>query len=196
MATFFPHRSFTEKDKKIFFHRQKRGPTYEVTWAEREQITSLMHRLHFLMATVVFGFALVLAVVIVFLPIILDMSFGIALVLLLLMGMASLAPFLLMVKFHLDFQKDVRKILGDRLAVEFSFPKAPPQTRAEAKRENFLRFVVVFLLGTAITALGLTMLFGSDFLPFRMKLIWTMDLITGLGLLIVGFIGLALRYKD
>ena len=212
MATFFPSRAFVKKNGKIYFFRAKRGPTYEVTEAEKEAIIALTHKLHWKMAGIIASAFSGFGIFILFLPQILTLTFDLALAIMIALILASLAPLGLTLRFHLTHQKQIRGVLGKKTSIEFSMKKTsekepevrknrPPQKNFRLmeilqKRERKTRFFWVFFLGIIITSVGITMLISIEEPSTKMIFIWVLNLMTGIGLLLVGFLGLGYRLKD
>ncbi|MHA1544052.1 MAG: hypothetical protein ACTSU8_02850, partial [Alphaproteobacteria bacterium] len=77
----------------------------------------------------------------------------------------------------------------------------PPQKKFKLmdivqKRQRKTRFFWIFFLGIVISAVGVTMLVSIEEPSTKMIFIWVLNLMTGLGLLLVGFIGLGYRWSD
>ncbi len=219
MATFFPSRSFFENGGKIYFLRGRTGPTYVVTPNEKARIIRATRNLHLKMAAVIAGAFGGFGIFVVFLPEILDLPFNVAMVIMVVLTLGSLVPLGLTLRFHLTLQNQIRGILGTKNAVEFDFRKdtgrmpekaknepektesPPPKKRLTLmdivrKRERKARFFWVFFLGVVITSVGVTMLFGVEELTTKQFFIWVVWLMTGLGLLLVGMLGIIYRLKD
>lgn len=212
MATFFPRRAFVKKKGKIYFFRGKNGPTYAVTEAEKKAIIALTHKLHWKMAGIITLAFSGFGIFILFLPQILTLTFDLALAIMIALILASLAPLGLTLRFHLTHQKQIRGVLGKKTSIEFRMKKLqekepevrkkmPPQKDFRLmeilrKRERQTRFFWVFFLGIAITAVGITMLISIEEPSTKMIFIWVLNLMTGVGLLLVGFLGLGYRLKD
>ncbi|MEE8294663.1 MAG: hypothetical protein V3R64_03040 [Sphingomonadales bacterium] len=212
MATFFPRRAFVKKKGKIYFFRAKSGPTYEVTAAEKEAIIALTHKLHWKMSGIIALAFSGFGIFILFLPQILTLTFDLALAIMIALILASLAPLGLTLRFHLTHQKQIRGVLGKKTSIEFSMKKLTekePEVRKNMRpqkdfrlmeilrnRERQTRFFWVFFLGIIITTVGLTMLISIEEPSTKMIFIWVLNLMTGVGLLLVGFLGLVYRLKD
>jgi len=212
MAILFPKRSFFENAGKIYYLRGRGGPTYVVTGYEKAKIIRATQSLHLKMAAVIAlafgGFG----VFVFFLPQIIDLPFDFAMAIMVALILGSLAPLGLTLKFHLTLQQQIRKILGTKTAVEFNMnetkkpaPEKPdmpqPQTRVSLmdivrKRERKARFFWVFFMGVIITTIGVTMLMSIEDLSTKLLFIWVVWLMTGLGLLLVGTLGIIYRIKD
>jgi len=216
---FFPSKAFVKTGGKIFFFRGRLGATYEVSEAERAAIIKKAYDLHWKMAALIVlafgGFG----IFVIFLPDILFLPFAFAMAVMGGLTILSLLPLGLMLKFHLDFQTQVREVLGDKTAVDLEMtnpspekpaegtPEKPEAAAAEAKpqpslsdqersQERKVRFFWVFFLGIIITTIGATMLFGSGELETKMLFIWTVWTMTGLGFLVSGVMGIYYRFKD
>lgn len=211
MATFFPSRAFVNKNGKIYFFRARSGPPYEVTENEKTAIIALTHKLHLKMAGIIALSFAVFGIFILFLPQILTLTFDFAMTIMIALIVASLAPLGLTLRFHLTHQKQIREVLGKKTAVEFKMNekiekktearKAPPQKKFKLmdtvhKRERQTRFFWVFFLGIIITSVGVTMLINIEEPSTKMIFIWVLNLMTGIGLLLVGLLGLIYRWKD
>ncbi len=210
MATFFPSRAFVNKNGKIYFFRTRSGPTYEVNEEEKSAIIALTYKLHYKMAAIIGisfgGFGLF----VLFLPTILTLTFDLAMMIMLALILGSLAPLGLTLRFHLTHQKNIRAVLGEKTAVDFNkeeqkekIPKmAKPRPLQKKfnlmdivnKRERKARFFWVFFLGIIITTVGVTMLISLEDPSTKLIFIWTLNLITGIGLLLVGIFGLGYRW--
>ena len=64
------------------------------------------------------------------------------------------------------------------------------------KRERHTRFFWVFFLGLIISSVGITMLVSIEEPSTKMIFFWVLNLMTGVGLLLVGVLGLVYRWKD
>lgn len=193
MALAFKSQPFEERNGKIYFRRGRTGPVYEITEDEKTTLAREAGTLRQQMIVLISAFALLFIATLLFLPQILDMSYQMALMIIFVLLFVSIIPFLLLVKFHLGHQKKIRNILGTRNAVspESLNAKSPAQKRLGV---NTGRLAIIFLLGVAITTVGIVMLFSGDDLPFRKQLIWWMNLLTGSLLTGLGLYGL-LRKK-
>lgn len=212
MARFFPNRSFVEKNGKIYFFRGRTGPTYEVTENEKAAIIALSRKLHLKMAGIIALAFAGFGVFVLFLPFILTLTFDLAMTIMIALILGSLAPLGLTLRFHLTHQKQIRGVLGKKTAIEFNM-KEKTENTAEArkapasqkqsnlmdivqKRERQTRFFWVFFLGLIISSVGITMLISIEEPTTKMIFIWVLNLMTGLGLLLVGVLGLVYRWKD
>lgn len=212
MTTFFPSRAFVTKEGKIYFFRARNGPTYEVTENEKTAIIALTHRLHLKMIGIIALSFSGFGVFVFFLPQIITLSFDLAMSVMIALILASLAPLGLTLRFHLTHQKNIRGVLGKKTAVEFNMKEnkekdpetrkaRPPQQKFNLmdivqKRQRKTRFFWIFFLGIVISAVGVTMLVSIEEPSTKMIFIWVLNLMTGLGLLLVGFIGLGYRWSD
>ena len=144
------------------------------------------------------SFLTVFLLTILLLPQILGLNYQMALMVVVGLLIFSFIPFYLLVKFNLSHQKKIRAILGPCEAVmlpradKTSEPKKPKTDPRLGINTN--RLVAIFLLGIAITTVGLVMLFSTGDLPFRKQLIWWMNIVTGSMLTGLGLYGL-LRKK-
>ncbi|MCH8348541.1 MAG: hypothetical protein IH901_08640, partial [Proteobacteria bacterium] len=89
----------------------------------------------------------------------------------------------------------IRHILGARKALlpdNIKARKAQETRKTSPERlgVNTNRLILIFLLGVAITTVGVVMLFSGGEMPFRKQLIWWMNLFTGSMLTGLGLYGL------
>lgn len=212
MAAFFPKRAFVNKNGKIYFFRTRSGPTYEVTENEKTAIIALTHKLHYKMAGIIALSFAGFGIFVLFLPFILTLTFDLAMTIMIVFIVASLAPLGLTLRFHLTHQNQIRGVLGKKTAIEFNMKEKTekdleartdprPQKKFHLmdtlqKRERYTRFFWVFFLGLVISSVGITMLVSIEEPSTKMIFIWVLNLMTGVGLLLVGVLGLVYRWKD
>jgi len=212
MAAFFPNRSFVNKNGKIYFFRTRSGPTYEVTENEKTAIIALTRKLHYKMAGIIALSFTGFGIFVLFLPFILTLTFDLAMTTMIAFILASLAPLGLTLRFHLTHQKQIRGVLGKKTTIEFNMKeKTEKDLEAQTdkrlqkkfhlmdtlqKRERHTRFFWVFFLGLVISSVGITMLVTIEELSTKLIFFWVLNLMTGVGLLLVGFLGLLYRWKD
>lgn len=183
---------FEEAEGKIYFRRARTGPVYEISAAERTTLRVEMKNLRLKMTGVIAFFVAMFLATIFFMPQILQLNFNFALMVVVVMLALGIAPFLVMVKLHLIHQRRVRGILGKRQALSPNANAAIAVKAAPAATQgiNSGRLAVIFLLGVAITTVGIVMLFSGEDVPFRKQLIWWMNLVTGALLSGLGLYGL------
>ncbi|MCH8081748.1 MAG: hypothetical protein IID52_05115 [Proteobacteria bacterium] len=196
MAKFMTYQPFEQRGGKIYFRRGRSGPVYEVSEKEKAALVKAAGALRRQMTILIGAFFMVFAVTILLLPQIIDLNYGMALMVIAGLLFVSILPFFLLVKFHLIHQKKIRHILGTRKALlpENTKAREPRKTSPERLGVNTNRLILIFLLGVAITTVGVVMLFSGEEMPFRKQLIWWMNLITGSMLTGLGLYGL-LRKK-
>jgi len=200
MASKAKSKDFEERGGKIYFRRGRSGPLYEVSGEEKDALLKEVAVLRRNMVILVVSFVLVFAATVLLLPVILDLSFQAALMVMFGLMFVSLLPFFLMVRFHLGHQQKVRGILGAREgfnpaaleALETPASETPkPAEPVDARQGvNSGKLVAIFLVGVAITTIGVVMLYYGGDLPFRKQLIWWMNIVTGSMLTGLGFYGL------
>jgi len=194
MADFFKSKAFVHRRGKIYFRRNRFGPVYEVGEAEKTALTNAANSLRKKMFILIGSFLTVFLLTVFLLPQILGLNYQMALIVVVGLLIFSFIPFFLMVKFNLSHQKKIRAILGPCEAV--MLPRADktsdPQTPKTDPRLgiNTSRLVAIFLLGIAISTVGLVMLYFTVDLPFRKQFIWWLNLVTGTMLSGLGLYGL------